>query len=1126
MSALLILWATSLFVISDCFKSTTTFYYDTSLDRRADGVYIVDGAYKVVYYNDTYGACVGTTGGGPINYTAWFDGTTQAVFNRFEHSTDCFKPDARKADITFIVFNSISNVTFSMASGTGGRQHLSVVSSLFTTKFTQFCFAELGVVLRPFSIFVNGLVVYSSLENGDALGYSLMYGSQDNGKDWRCTVIYAMNITTALVQYQSGNAINYTACDVSDFTKLQCNLMQFNITPGAYPLTPQPAYDSHVVVQPAVEAATYYMQFAPNTTFSAAGHPAFYFNWTGLRDYQGLEASWASCKDFTIYPTWTNLRQGTGFKYFNVTISPVYGPGGPSAPSCSCYFIYCKRNQWGIAECGHRYSGGGRIFLCVEYEFGPNTYYLQATSSANNITVDTSGDVCYSYDIYGVKGYGVFTQAPAQVVAGNLGGGRMVASLSGGVSYVRVNLTRQSIITPTILKVDPCPTFSTDVLTFGSSVDGYYFPSVNITTAYSLNCTVLDTGSICARKPLRHKRSVDQSQCTGITLSNGYCFKPDHTFYKVNPVYVNYTEYSPLVFEGAPIEVPLTLQLAVTAEYIPTEFDMVSVDCERFVCSGAPRCLKLLQQYGGACSNIINSLNSVNDYTRVDVTDFYRSLPQHNFSMERVQGGFDTGLFLPQGGQKRSFIEDLLFTKVESVGLPTDNAYKECTKGFLGHLKDLACAQYYNGIMVLPPVIPPDTQMLYTTGLIGAMTFGGLTSAAAIPFATQVQARINHLGITSTILLDNQQKIAASFNNALNYTISGFSAVNSALSKIQDYVNNQAYVVNEAFKAIGSNFGAISNAINDIYDKLDELKADQQADRIITGRLAALVSLVSAKQLQQYQASQNRQLARQKISECVMSQSLRYGFCGNGTHVMSIPQSSPSGMTFLHVSYVPGEYVTLNATPGFCVNGTYAIAPRQGVGVFFKSDDFPDTLVTGYAITSRTLYQPRAIALSDVVNLTSCNVTFYNVSSDLINVDVDVDFNFTEEFDKWWNDTRVEFPNIDFNFSVPFLNISTEISQIRDAINGLNNSYIELQELSKLITYIKWPWYVWLAIGFATIVFILILGWIFFMTGCCGCCCGCFGLIPLMSRCNKKSSYYTTFDDDVVGEQIRPKKSV
>uniref|UniRef100_A0AB39AEI0 Spike glycoprotein n=1 Tax=Bird gammacoronavirus AnasCN24 TaxID=3237959 RepID=A0AB39AEI0_9GAMC len=1125
------MWVMSLFVISDCFKSTTTFYYDTSLDRRADGVYIVEGAYRVVYYNDTLGNCQssGVGGGSELNYTSFFPQQLHALFTRFEFSSYCFQPSLRKADIHFVVYNTVSNITFIMGSSGAGRENLKITSSAYTTVVNSFCYAELGVLLQPFTVFVNGQPVFSSMESGAVLGYNLYYGQQDNGASWRCTTIYGMVYTTALVQYLAGSAVNYTACDVNDFTALQCNLMQFNITPGSYPLTPSPSYVGEVVVRPAVEASTYYFDLRPNANFSSQGHSSFYFNWTGLSQYQGLEGSWANCPDFTIYPTWTNLKQGTGFKYFNLTISQVYGVGGPPAPSCPCYFIFCRRNQWNVAECGHRYSGGGRIFLCAFYEFGPNTYYLKTSSSNNNVTVSLGNNDCYKYDIYGNVGYGTFTLAPDQVYAGNLGGGRLVYGVGGGVSYVRVNLTTTSGVVPTILKVDPCKTFSVDVLTFGAQLDGYYLPGVNITSLYNSTCDFLSTGSLCTKSQRRFRRDLvntNQAVCVGITLSNGYCFMPDHTYYKVNPVYTNYTEYSPLVFEDAPVEVPLTLQLAVTAEYIPTEFDMISVDCERFVCSGSPRCLKLLQQYGGACSNIINSLNSINDFSRVDVSDFYKSLPQHNFTMERVQAGFDTGLFLPQGQQSRSFIEDLLFTKVETVGLPTDDIYKECTKGFLGHLKDLACAQYYNGIMVLPPVIPPDTQMLYTTGLIGAMTFGGLTSAAAIPFATQVQARINHLGITSTILLDNQQKIAASFNNALNYTISGFSAVNSALSKIQDYVNNQAYVVNEAFKAIGSNFGAISNAINDIYDKLDELKADQQADRIITGRLAALVSLVSAKQLQQYQASQNRQLARQKISECVMSQSLRYGFCGNGTHVMSIPQSSPSGMTFLHVSYVPGEYVTLNATPGFCVNGTYAIAPRQGVGVFFKSDEFPDTLVTGYAITSRTLYQPRAIELSDVVNLTSCNVTFYNVSSDLINVDVDVDFNFTEEFDKWWNDTRVEFPNIDFNFSVPFLNISTEISQIQDAINGLNNSYIELQELSKLITYIKWPWYVWLAIGFATIVFILILGWIFFMTGCCGCCCGCFGLIPLMSRCNKKSSYYTTFDDDVVGEQIRPKKSV
>uniref|UniRef100_A0AB39AFG4 Spike glycoprotein n=1 Tax=Bird gammacoronavirus CalidrisCN24 TaxID=3237964 RepID=A0AB39AFG4_9GAMC len=1124
MSAMLTLLMTVMFVVCDCQNNLTTDYYDISLDRRPDGIYRDVGVFKVVMEGCVKSCSCNSNSGSGTSPVYPLDNTTIHSFLLYE--TGCFGGNSDPVEL--VVTTLLGSVTFSRPGGRLMQTADTIVTSPFfsgTFKPVPYkggCNYGYRIVTKPIMLFVDNTLVYSSLEETFITNVSIKTPSS-----WDCWRYAASVYSDAMVEYKNGAVVNATACDISAFTRLQCSLMQFNITPGMYPLSPQAEVLAHIDVVPYVEAGSVeYISLRNNKTFSVS-QPSFQFNFTDVDEFQCLEGNWAHGNDFTIYPSWTSLKVGTGFNYFNVSTTRVYSGESGGQPSCNAWFMFCKCNQYKVAECGFSSSGGGRYYVCVNYQLGGKYYYQNVVAgTGNNVTIHFNK--CYSYSIYGYNGTGVFTNASDVVYRQNLGGGRLVQSINGGVSYARVNITGKG---SQIYKVSPCKTFTTNVLTFGTSVDGYFFRGVNLTdNTFYTNCSSYTVGTVCtnstASKFRTGLRSVDDC-VNGIRLGNDLCFTPEKQVLDIKRFTSNYTEYSPMVFSDAVVKIPLTLKMATTTEFIPTEAERVSINCEQFVCSGSQRCLTLLAQYGSACSNIIKSFSDMNDIEALDVSAFYAKIPQNNVNLSSIvtsESDLQLDSIMPNVSGGRSTIEDILFSKVQTVGLPTDEAYQKCLDG--QEIRDIFCTQYYNGIAVLPPVISPGLQAGYTAGLIGAMAFGGLTSAAAIPFATQIQARINHLGITQTILLENQKEIANKFNNALNYTIQGFQAVGSALSKVEDFVNQQAYVVNEAFKAIGSNFGAISNAINDIYDRLDQIKADQQADRLITGRLAALVTLVSAKQLQLLEVKQNRIRATEKIAECVMSQSSRYGFCGNGSHIMTIPQAAPNGMLFLHVSYIPDTFVSVNATPGFCVNSTYALAPRTGAGIFFKTDEFSGSFINGYAITSRTLYQPRAIEVADLVNLTTCNVTFINITSDLIAVPSFPDFNFTDDFDKWWNETRPEFPNIDFNFTIPYLNITNELDRINDVISGLNDSYIELKDLGILTTYIKWPWYVWLLIAFATIVFILILAWIFFMTGCCGCCCGCFGIIPLMSKCSKRSSYYTTFDDDVLGEQIRPKKSV
>nr|AAK27167.1 spike glycoprotein [Infectious bronchitis virus] len=477
--------------------------------------------------------------------------------------------------------------------------------------------------------------------------------------------------------------------------------------------------------------------------------------------------------------------------------------------------------------------------------------------------------------------------------------------------------------------------------------------------------------------------------------------------------------------------------------------DKVQINCLQYICGNSLECRNLFQQYGPVCDNILSVVNSVGQKEDMELLNFYSSTKPAGFNTPVLSnvstGEFNISLFLttPSSPRRRSFIEDLLFTSVESVGLPTDDAYKNCTAGPLGFLKDLVCAREYNGLLVLPPIITAEMQTLYTSSLVASMAFGGITAAGAIPFATQLQARINHLGITQSLLLKNQEKIAASFNKAIGHMQEGFRSTSLALQQIQDVVNKQSAILTETMASLNKNFGAISSVIQGIYQQLDAIQANAQVDRLITGRLSSLSVLASAKQAEYIRVSQQRELATQKINECVKSQSIRYSFCGNGRHVLTIPQNAPNGIVFIHFSYTPDSFVNVTAIVGFCVKpanaSQYAIVPANGRGIFIQVNG-------SYYITARDMYMPRAITAGDIVTLTSCQVNYVSVNKTVITTFVDNDdFDFNDELSKWWNDTKHELPDFDkFNYTVPILDIDSEIDRIQGVIQGLNDSLIDL----------------------------------------------------------------------------------
>nr|ARI46292.1 spike glycoprotein [Infectious bronchitis virus] len=997
------------------------------------------------------------------------------------------------------------------------------------------------------SVYLNGDLVFTSNKTTDVTSAGVYFKA---GGPVNYSIMKEFKV---LAYFVNGTAQDVILCDNSPKGLLACQYNTGNFSDGFYPFTNSTLVREKFIV---------YRESSVNTTLALTN-----FTFTNVSNAQPNSGN---VHTFHLYQTQTAQ---SGYYNFNLSFLSqfvykvsdfVYGSYHPSCPfrpetinsglwfnSLSVSLTYgplqggCKQSVFsGKATCCYAYSYNGPrackgVYsgeLSTSFECGLLVYVTKSDGSRiqtrteplvltqhnyNNITLDK----CVDYNIYGRVGHGFITNVTDS--AANFSyladGGLAILDTSGAIDVFVV----QGIYGPNYYKVNPCEDVNQQFVVSGGNIVGF-LTSRNETGSQLIENQFYVKLTNVSR---RYRRSISENVTSCPYVSYGrFCIQPDGLIKQIVPQELE-NFVAPLLNVTENVLIPNSFNLTVTDEYIQTRMDKVQINCLQYVCGNSLDCRKLFQQYGPVCDNILSVVNSVGQREDMELLSFYSSTKPAGYNAPVFSnistGDFNISLLLtpPSSSSGRSFVEDLLFTSVETVGLPTDAEYKKCTAGPLGTLKDLICAREYNGLLVLPPIITADMQTMYTASLVGAMTFGGITAAGAIPFATQIQARINHLGITQSLLLKNQEKIAASFNKAIGHMQEGFRSTSLALQQVQDVVNKQSAILMETMNSLNKNFGAISSVIQDIYAQLDAIQADAQVDRLITGRLSSLSALASAKQSEYIRVSQQRELATQKINECVKSQSNRYGFCGSGKHVLSIPQNAPNGIVFIHFTYTPESFVNVTAIVGFCVNpanaSQYAIVPVNGRGIFIQVNG-------SYYITARDMYMPRDITAGDIVTLTSCQANYVNVNKTVITTFVeDDDFNFDDELSKWWNDTKHELPDFDdFNYTVPILNISGEIDHIQGVIQGLNDSLINLEELSIIKTYIKWPWYVWLAIGFAIIIFILILGWVFFMTGCCGCCCGCFGIIPLMSKCGKKSSYYTTFDNDVVTEQYRPKKSV
>nr|WCC63890.1 spike glycoprotein [Bat Coronavirus MrYN20] len=966
------------------------------------------------------------------------------------------------------------------------------------------------VVTRTGDVHLNGYRIFSV---GEVKSVNFNISSTDHRDFW--TVAF-VNYVDVLVDIEATNIKQVLYCN-SPINEVKCQQMKFVLEDGFYTYSPindvplprsivrLPRYMTHTYVNFTVMVSFYHDDGKENTPAGSDFYecvtcsPRYYklFFGTGMHDLYKANLT-AYCVPTPSFSTMLFTEAFT--TSFDVRISIDAGECPFTLESLNNYlsfgsicFSWVDNGGCALHISTQGPYGEKHVFaqLYVSFTEGDNIIGVPPTNvppvGVNDMSV-VHLDVCTQYTIYGITGRGV-------IVASN-------ATYIGGLYYVAPSgdlLAYKNSTTGQIYSIYPCQ-LASQVAVISDAIVGIASASENISLGFN-NTVVTDAfyyhsnaESVC-QQPLLTYAGMGICQDGSIT----------NRTVKSGPA----ASVSPIITGN--LTIPVNFTFSVQAEYVQMMMKPVTVDCSVYVCNGNPRCLQLLTQYASACRTIeqalqlsarlesveVNSMITVSEEA-LGIVDVLQHDPTYNLTN-----------VLPASGGGRSFIEDLLFDKVVTSGLGTvDQDYKACASNKGNTIVESACMQYYKGIMVLPGVVDQSLMAQYTSSLVAGMAMGPFTAALAAPFGQAVQARINYLALQTDVLQRNQQILANSFNaaignvtaafgkvgEALEYTSDAISTVAQALNKVQGVVNEQGSALSQLTKQLASNFQAISSSIDDIYNRLDKVEADQQVDRLITGRLAALNAFV-AQQLTKYtEVRASRTLAQQKINECVKSQSKRYGFCGNGTHVFSLVNSAPDGIMLLHAVLLPTEYAQVNAYAGLCVDSTRGYVLRDvSLTLFYNGQ---------YLVTPRDMFEPRTPQVSDFVEISGCQVSYINVTSDSLSTIIPdyIDVNKTLEdiLSRLPNRTNPEL-NLDI-FNATYLNLTAEIADltnkseilkkatedIRELLTNINSTLVDLEWLNRVETYIKWPWWVWLIIVLVLILFTCLMLFCCCSTGCCG----------------------------------------
>nr|WLJ60534.1 surface glycoprotein [Horseshoe bat sarbecovirus] len=756
-------------------------------------------------------------------------------------------------------------------------------------------------------------------------------------------------------------------------------------------------------------------------------------------------------------------------------------------------------------------SDDNGVYTLSTYDFNPNVpvayqatrvvvlsfelLNAPATVCGPKLSTQLIKNQCVNFNFNGLKGTGVLTPSSKRFQSFQQFG----RDTSDFTDSVRDPQTLE------ILDISPCSFGGVSVITPGtnaSSEVAVLYQDVNCTDVptairadqltpawrvYSTGVNVFQTQAGC----LIGAEHVNASYECDIPIGAGICASY-HTTSSLRSVnqksIVAYTmslgAENSIAYANNSIAIPTNFSISVTTEVMPVSMSKTSVDCTMYICGDSLECSNLLLQYGSFCTQLNRALTGIAIEQDKNTQEVFAQVKQiYKTPALKDFGGFNFSQILPDPSKptKRSFIEDLLFNKVTLADAGFMKQYGEC----LGDIsaRDLICAQKFNGLTVLPPLLTDEMIAAYTAALVSGTATAGWTfgagAALQIPFAMQMAYRFNGIGVTQNVLYENQKQIANQFNKAISQIQESLTTTSTALGKLQDVVNQNAQALNTLVKQLSSNFGAISSVLNDILSRLDKVEAEVQIDRLITGRLQSLQTYVTQQLIRAAEIRASANLAASKMSECVLGQSKRVDFCGKGYHLMSFPQAAPHGVVFLHVTYVPAQEKNFTTAPAICHDGK-AYFPREGV---FVSNG------TSWFITQRNFFSPQLITTDNTFVSGSCDVVIgiiNNTVYDPLQPELD---SFKEELDKYFKNHTS--PDVDLGdisgINASVVNIQKEIDRLNEVAKNLNESLIDLQELGKYEQYIKWPWYIWLGFiaGLIAIVMVTIL--LCCMTSCCSC---------------------------------------
>nr|WCC61764.1 spike protein [Bat Coronavirus MsGX16] len=1002
--------------------------------------------------------------------------------------------------ITLICSNSsdpIAASSFSIPFGAVNTVHYCFLNVSYGDNYTIEFLSVLPPSVKEFvvtkygSVYING---YGYIHAGELSAIQINIPPSDDS--YGVWTVAATSFTDVMVEVNGTNIFRLLYCNNPE-TMLMCSQLSFDLQDGFYAITPTsehfvqppqafvqlPAFNNHA-----------YLELELNVTFGQ------YVN----SDVENFIISFNGADSTCVTTSQFTLSISANYKPRNAYHQLIFQSKCPFNPySVNNYLSFgkfCVSNHTLAEACRVevyvKRSANTRYITTLFFQYSDGdvvTGVPKALGGVTDVSFFEEG-VCSQYTIYGHKGQGKIVKSEQQYFAG-----LYYTAPSGQI------LAFKNITTGDIYSVLPC-SFSQQAVFINGGIVGV-MSSFNSTDRF--NYTV--------ELPGFFYHSNDDSNCTepALVYSNiGVCKSG-----AIGMVGIRNTQPKIQPMSEGVVSIPTNLTMQIRTEYIQLFNKPVSIDCAMYVCNGNERCNRLLAQYASACQTIESSLQLGARMESVEVNDMLTVSEKalELGTIDKFDGGdYNFTNVLGASVSQKSVIEDILFDKVVTNGLGTvDEDYKKCTNGL--SISDLVCAQYYNGIMVLPGVADAEKVHMYSASLMGGMALGGITAAAALPFSYAVQARLNYVALQTDVLQRNQQMLAQSFNNAIGNITSAFESVNDALSqtsqglstvaqaltKVQDVVNTQGLALSHLTNQLQNNFQAISSSISDIYARLDQLTADAQVDRLITGRLAALNAFVSQTMTRYVEVQASRRLAQQKVNECVKSQSTRYGFCGDdGEHIFSMVQGAPQGLMFLHTVLVPAGYINVTAVSGLCVDDSKAFVLREPGLVMFKQND------NSYFLTPRKMFEPRVISVTDLIQVETCLVAYFNLSSDqlpdVVPDYIDVNKTLEDILASLPNKTEPNFPLDVFNAT--YLNLTGEIAdlemrseylrntteELRLLINNINNTLVDLEWLNRVETYIKWPWWVWLIIVVVLIFVVSLLLLCCISTGCCGCC-GCFG---------------------------------